>query len=46
MVVENRGAGVEGFRGLGLVEGERGEGGGDGGLVDNFHCEEVECFGV
>ena len=39
VVVEDWGAGEEGVRGLGVVEGERGEGGGGGGFVDDFHCE-------
>ena len=39
VVVEDGGAGEEGVGGLGVVEGERGEGGGGWGFVDNFHCE-------
>lgn len=38
VVVQDWGAGVEGFGGLGLVEGERGVGGGGWGLVEGFHC--------
>lgn len=38
VVVEDGRAGIEGFGGLGLVQGERGEGGRGGGLVEGFHC--------
>lgn len=37
MVVQDRGAGVEGDRGTGLVVGEQDEGGGLGGCLEGFH---------
>ena len=44
VVVEDWGAGVEGCGGLGLVDCERGERGGGGCFVDDFHYCEGWCW--